>query len=205
MLKIYGRTTSSNVMKVLWACEELGLPFERIDIGGPFGGNREPGYLAMNPNGLVPTIDDDGFTLWESNTILRYLGAKHGPTELWPASPREQADCDRWMDWQLTVLAPAITPIFLQLVRTPEAQRDPAVIEASRRKTIEALAILEGHLEGRDYVGGRALTLGDIPVGIMVHRWFALPTERPAAPRLRKYYERLAERSGYRVHVMPMA
>src|ERR1700678_1784229 len=86
MLKIWGRNTSSNVQKAMFAIGELKLPHQRIDIGGAFGKNREPSYLAMNPNGLVPTLEEeDGFLLWESNSIVRYLAAKHGATVLEPA------------------------------------------------------------------------------------------------------------------------
>ena len=130
MLKIWGRTTSSNVQKVMWAVGELGLAYERIDIGGPFGKNNEPAYLAMNPNGLVPTLEeDDGFLLWESNSIVRYLAAKHGPGKLEPKDLRAQASAGRWMDWQLSVAGPAITPVFWGLIRTPPEKRDPAAID----------------------------------------------------------------------------
>src|SRR5579862_617738 len=120
MIKIWGRNTSSNVEKVMWAIEEIGLPHERIDIGGPFGKNREPAYLAMNPNGLVPTLEEeDGFVLWESNSIIRYLASKHGMGSLMPSDVRTRARASQWMDWQLTVMGPAITPVFWGLVRTP--------------------------------------------------------------------------------------
>ncbi|MCC7273003.1 MAG: glutathione S-transferase N-terminal domain-containing protein, partial [Alphaproteobacteria bacterium] len=132
MLKILGRKTSSNVMKVLMVCHELKIPFTREDIGGPFGKNNEPAYLALNPNGLVPTIDDDGFILWESHAIMRYLATKHRGTALWPEELQARANVDRWMEWGNTTAGPAITPMFLQLVRTPAPDRDPKVIEASR-------------------------------------------------------------------------
>ena len=129
MLKIWGRTTSSNVQKVMWAIGELGLKYERVDIGGPFGKNNEPAYLAMNPNGLVPTLEeDDGFLLWESNSIVRYLAAKHGPGKLEPKDLRAQASAARWMDWQLSVAGPAITPVFWGLIRTPPEKRDQGAI-----------------------------------------------------------------------------
>lgn len=119
MLKIWGRANSINVQKVLWCCDELSLEYERIDAGGPFGRTQNPDYLAMNPNGLIPTISDDGFTLWESNAIVRYLAAKHGVGGLCPEDLRERADADRWMDWQLGTLWVALRPVFIGLVRTP--------------------------------------------------------------------------------------
>jgi glutathione S-transferase len=202
VLKILGRNNSSNVQKVMWCCGELGLKVDRSDIGGPFGKNREPEYLALNPNGLVPTMDDDGFILWESNAIVRYLTAKHGTGTLWPADLRHRADADRWMDWQATAVAPAITPMFLGLYRTPPDKRDPAAIEASRVKTGEVLKILDAHLAKRPYVGGDTLTMGDIPLGIMGYRWFNFPIERPEMKNLRAWYDRLTQREAFRQHVM---
>lgn len=201
-LKIYGRTTSINVMKVLWTCVELGVPFTREDVGGPFGRNNEPWYRAMNPNGLVPTIDDDGFILWESNTVARYLAAKYGGGRLWPLGTQARADSERWMDWQLSVLGPAMFGVFWGLIRTPADKRDANAIEASRQKTIDAFRLLDAHLGTRDFVAGSALTIGDIPVAPFVHRWYALPIERPAMPNLEKYYKRLSERPGYKTHCM---
>src|SRR5262245_44515251 len=139
MLKIWGRKTSSNVQKVMWATGEMKLPVERLDVGGPFGKNREPAYLAMNPNGLVPTLEEeDGFTLWESNSILRYLAAKHrSPLE--PADLRARANAQKWMDWQLSVAQSAILPVFMGLVRTPPEKRDMKVIGEINAKLIEVM------------------------------------------------------------------
>ena len=122
MLKIHGRKNSSNVQKVLWTCAELGLPFERTDVGGPFGGNREPAYLALNPNGLVPVIEDDGVVLWESNAIIRYLAARYGDGTLLPTDPAARGQAEQWMDWVNTLLGPAIWPLFFGLIRTPPDQ-----------------------------------------------------------------------------------
>ncbi len=201
MLKIYGRNNSTNVMKVLWACVELNVPFTREDVGGQFGRNREDWYLAMNPNAVVPTIDDDGFILWESNSIVRYLAAKHG-SSLSPQDPAKRGDSDRWMDWQLSTLGPAMFMVFWGLIRTPPEQRDANAIEASRQKTIDALRMIDTLLANRKFLGGDTLTIGDIPVGPFVHRWFALPIERPKMPNLEKYYARLAERPGFKTHCM---
>ena len=202
MLKILGRNTSSNVQKVLWCCGELGLKFDRTDIGGPFGGNKEPEYLALNPNGLIPTIDDDGFVLWESNAIVRYVAQKHAPNRLLPADLRQRADAERWMDWQLSVVGPAITPVFLGLIRTPPDKRDPASIEAGRKRTAAAFGILDAHLAKRKFVAGDELTIGDIPLGIMAYRWFNFAIERPDHKHARAWYERLAQRPAFKRHVM---
>jgi glutathione S-transferase len=210
MLKIWGRANSSNVQKVLWGCEELGLPFERVDIGGPFGGNKEPPYLALNPNGLIPTIEDDGLVLWESNTILRYLagqygGAKPETATLLPNTPAKRADMERWMDWQLTTVVGPITTMFLGLIRTPPEKRDAAAIEAARKTAHGVFDILNAHLAKRDFVAGAHFTIGDIPAGVMTYRWFSLPIERNDQPHLRAWYDRLNQRSGYKKYVaLPM-
>src|SRR5438045_4722157 len=158
MLKIWGRTTSINVQKVMWAVGELTLPHERVDIGGSFGKNREPAYLAMNPNGLVPTLEEDGFLLWESNSIVRYLAAKYGVGTLAPADMQAQARASSWMDWQLTVAAPAITPVFWGLIRTPPEKRDHAAIEAGKVKTIAAMQMLDAQLAKSAFVAGDTLS-----------------------------------------------
>ena len=202
MLKIWGRNNSSNVQKVLWCCAELDLPFERIDVGGAFGGTRDAAYLAKNPNALVPTIEDDGFVLWESNAIVRYLAAKHGAGTLWPANAQTRAAAERWRDWQISTIGPAIAPVFWGLVRTAPADRDAAAIEAGRQKTAAALAILDGHLAGRRFVMGDAFTMADIPLGVLAYRWTAMDVERPAAANLEAWYGRLTERPGFRAHVM---
>ncbi len=149
MIKIWGRNTSVNVQKVMWTVGELDLPHERIDIGGPFGKNNEPAYLAMNPNGLVPTLQEDGFLLWESNSIVRYLAAKYGAGKLEPSDLRARAHANSWMDWQLTVAHPPLTPVFWGLVRTPPEKRDHAAIEAGKAKTIAVMKILDAQLAHR--------------------------------------------------------
>jgi glutathione S-transferase len=202
MLKILGRNNSSNVQKVLWCCEELGLKYEREDVGGPFGRNRDPEYLALNPNGLVPTIIDGDFVLWESNTIIRYLAAKHGNDTLYPTDLRARAMGERWMDWQLSVLGPAIMPIFVGLIRTPPEKRDQAAIAAARDKSATALKMLDGFLGRSDYVAGASFTVGDIPVGITTYRWYTFEIEREDFPNLKRWYERLSTRPGFKKHVM---
>ncbi len=202
MLKLWGRSNSTNVQKVIWCCEELGLPFERADVGGPFGGNRDPEYLALNPNGLVPAITEGDFSLWESNAIVRYLSAKHGSGTLWPESLEVRAEADKWMDWQMGTVWASFRPVFLGLVRTPPEERDEEEIEAGVKGTADAMRILDSHLAAREHVAGSEFTMGDIPLGVTLHRWFALDIERPALPNVETYYERLGERPAYRANVM---
>jgi glutathione S-transferase len=202
MLKVWGRNTSSNVQKVMWGIGEMGLKYERIDIGGPFGKNKEPAYLAMNPNGLVPTLEeDDGFLLWESNAILRYLAAKHAATVLEPKDLRMRALAHQWMDWQLSVLGPAITPVFWGLVRTPPEKRDHAAIEAGKARTTEAVKILDAQLAKTPYVAGADFSYGDIPVAIMVRRYRDLVPERPHFPNVERWYAAIAARAAFDEHV----
>jgi glutathione S-transferase len=201
MLKVWGRSTSSNVQKVMWAVTEIGLPVERIDIGGPFGKNREAAYLAKNPNGLVPTLEEeDGFLLWESNSIVRYLAAKH-KASLEPADLRQRALAQKWMDWQLTVMAPAIGPLFMGMVRTPPAERNAKAIDDSKAKTGEATRMLEDQLGKTRFLAGDTFSYGDIPIGIMIWRYRELAPERPAFKNVDRWYAEIAARPGFQQHV----
>ncbi len=202
MIKIWGRTNSVNVQKVLWCCDELGVDYERVDAGGKFGGTREAGYLAMNPTALIPTIQDDGFTLWESNTIVRYLSAKYGAETLWPQDPAARALADKWMDYQIGTLWVAFKPAFLGLVRTPPEEREMARIEASLGSTAETLSILDAHLAGSEYVAGSYLTIGDVALGPTVYRWLNMEIQRPHLPGLEAWHERLTTRPAYQRDVM---
>ena len=202
MLKLWGRTNSVNVKKALWALEELGLKDERIDAGMEHGVTKTPEYLKMNPNSLVPTIDDDGFILWESHTIVRYLAAKHGAGTLWPTNPRARADSDRWMDWTHSFSREFQRPVFWPLVRTPPEKRDQKAIAEAVKKCGEMLGIVDAALAGRKYLGGGALTMGDIPLGCHVQLWMRLPEsemrQRPRQPNLEAWFARLCERPAYR-------
>jgi len=198
MLTILGRKTSSNVMKLLWLCDELGIGFDRKDVGGPFGGNREPAYLAKNPNALVPTIEEaDAFTLYESNAILRYLATTRGGAALYPAEPRQRAKIDQWLDWQLGTNNRPMTVMFITLIRVPEEKRDMAAVGRARDEAEALWRIVEAQLEGQRYVCGDSLTLADIALGIFVHRWFVLPIARPELPNLAGWYARLQTHKGY--------
>lgn len=210
MLKIWGRINSVNVEKVLWCALELGLPFERIDAGLAFGVVDTPAFRAMNPCGKVPVIDDDGFILWESNAIVRYLAARHGPGGLMPDDAQERADADRWMDFQLGSVAPVLTPVFRGLVRTAPQDRDMALIARTFGELTAVLAVADGHLAGRDYLAAGRFTVADIPLGAAAHRWFNLPLEGtglepPALPHLAAWYDRLKVRpAAARLMVLPL-
>ena len=196
MLRIWGRVNSVNVKKALWAADELGLKYERVDAGMQYGVNKTPEYLAMNPTGLVPTISDDGFTLWESHSIVRYLAAKHGMGSLCPADLRARADADRWMDWAFT-FQNAMRNVFWGLIRTPPEKRDPKAIEEGRKRSIELLAIPESLLARRKYVAGDTFTMGDIPLGCEVQRYMRVPIARPKLPAVEAWFERLRERPAF--------
>ena len=203
MIKIWGRNTSVNVQKVMWAVGELGLAHQRIDIGGSFGKNREPAYLAINPNGLVPTLEEeDGFALWESNSIVRYLSAKYGAGRLEPEDLRQRARASSWMDWQLSVAGPAIFGMFWGLVRTPPEKRDHAAIDASRAKTTEAMKILDAQLAKTAFVAGDKLSMGDIPVALMAYRFRRLAPERPTLDNLERWFAGIEQRPAFKEQVL---
>jgi glutathione S-transferase len=202
MLKIWGRASSSNVMKTLWLCEELAIPHERIDAGGEFGRTTEPFYLAMNPNSRVPTIEEpDGYTLWESNSILRYLVATRSPGHaIHPAEPKRRGDIERWMDWQLASLNGPNSTVFFTYVRTPEPKRDYATAARARNEAEALWSIVDAHLAGREYLAG-GFSLADIALGPYIHRWFSLPIDRAPLRNLYAWYERLQTHPGYAKHV----
>lgn len=202
MLTIWGRNNSINVQKVMWTVGELGLEHVRHDVGGAFGGLDTPDYLAKNPNGLIPTLEDDGVTVWESHAVVRYLAAKYGAGSLWPEDPAARSAADQWMDWMQTVILKDMAPVFVGLVRTPPEQRDGTAIEAGVAGLARSWGVLDRHLEGRDYVAGGDLTMGDIPVGCACYRYHALDIERPALPNIAAWYERLQAREAFRTHVM---
>jgi glutathione S-transferase len=193
MLRIWGRTNSVNVKKALWCAEELGLKVERVDAGMQFGVVNTPEYRKMNPMGRVPTIDDDGFVLWESHSIVRYLCAKHSAGNLWPTDLMLRAGAERWMDWAFSFQA-AMRDVFWGLIRTPEDKRDAKAIEAGCKLSAELAAMLDENLAARPYVAGASFTMGDIPIGCEVQRWLRVPIERPALPHLEAWFKRLRER-----------
>ena len=197
-LAILGRLSSINVQKVVWCADEIGLAYERSDVGGSFGGNKTPEYLAMNPNGLVPTIVEDGFVLYESNAIVRYFASRYSRGNLWPDDPRKAADVDRWMEWLSTSMVPAMRDAFWQLIRTPEDKRDRAAVEKSRADSERLMGILDAHLARGEYMTGNGFTAADIVVGCAAHRWFNLPLARASRPHVERWYTLLKSRPGSR-------
>lgn len=201
MLKIYGRDNSINVRKVLWACAELGIAFEREDWGAGFRPTSEAGFLAMNPNAMVPVIDDDGFVLWESNSILRYLAAQYGGSALYPAAPRERARVDQWLDWQASDLNRSWSYAFMALARKSPEHGDAQQVAASIAGWTRFMQVLEQQLQhSGGYVAGADFTLADIAVGLSVNRWFGTPFEHAPLPAVAAYFERLTERPGFRIY-----
>jgi len=206
MLKIWGRISSINVRKVVWCAQELGLAFERVDAGRGFGVVQTPEYRALNPNSLVPTIEDeldDGerIVLWESNVVVRYLCARHAPGTLSPEPLAARFDAERWMDWQQTTLNPAGREAFMQFVRTPPAQRDAAAAARSVAVTERLFAQLDAHLAKRTHMAGDRFTIADFPIGCEVHRWFGLPAaeyRRPLWANVERYFATLRARPASR-------
>ena len=204
MLKVLGRHSSINVRKVLWTCDEIGLPFAREDWGIGFASTQSPAFLAKNPNALVPVIDDDGFVLWESNTICRYLATQHGRIDLLPVDAQARARVEQWMDWQAGELNNAWRYAFMALVRKSAAHTDATALQASRHNWNRHMQILEAQLAHTGaWVVGPVFTLADIVLGLSVHRWAMTPfgaDQRPALPAVAAYLERLRQRSGFVQH-----
>jgi len=205
MLKIWGRISSINVRKVVWCAQELALMFDRVDAGRDFGVVQTPAYRALNPNGLVPTIEDDSgderVVLWESNVVVRYLCARHASGTLYPEPLAARFDAERWMDWQQTTLNPAGREAFMQWVRTPREQRDAAAAARSVAATERLFAQLDAHLATRAYMTGDRFTVADIPIGCEIHRWFGLPAaeyRRPRWPSVERYFAALCARPASR-------
>jgi glutathione S-transferase len=201
-LRLWGRSTSMNVQKVLWALGELGLDFARIDAGGAYGGLDTDSYGALNPNRRVPTLEDEGLVLWESNVIVRYLASAYGRGDLHPDSPADAARADQWMDWMQTTLSPVFIPLFWEAVRKPPSQRSPERIAQLSEEAGRVYAMLDAHLGTSPWLGGQEFSMGDIPAGATLYRWFTMEIPRPGLPHLESWYARLGERPAYRDAVM---
>lgn len=196
MLRIFGRVSSINVRKVLWCCDELAIPHTREDWGSGFRSTREQEFLKLNPNGLIPVIDDDGFVLWQSNSIIRYL-ASRAPA-LYPAAPRERAVIDQWIDWQATELNDAWRYAFMSLVRRSPEHQDAKLIERSIAQWSRMMTLLDTQLTANGgHVASGAFTLADIPIGLSVHRWYSTPLARPELRTIDAYYRRLNDRPAF--------
>jgi len=193
-LKIWGRMSSINVKKVVWTAQELGLDFQRNEAGGQFGLVKTPEYLLLNPNALVPVMEDGDFVLWESNVIVRYLCAKHSPGQLYPSDLRERFEAERWMDWQQTTFSPASRPGFWQLIRTAPEQRNAQTISDSNAAVEALLATLDAQLGRHAFVAGDRFTMADMVLGCEAHRWFGLPQPRESWPNVERWYQGLRAR-----------
>jgi len=204
-LTIWGRANSVNVQKVLWCLAELDLAYERIDAGMAFGKNDQPEYLAMNPNGRVPTLVDGDYVLWESNSIMRYLNLAHGKASpIYPQSPQARAAVDRWLDWTLSTLQPVDRPVFWALVRTPKEKRDMVAIQ----KDVDAEAVVwripEALLATRRYIEGDQFTIADIALGAFARRWFGVGgVTKPKLPNLERWFALISERPGFQKFIAP--
>ncbi len=202
MLTIYGRSSSINVQKVMWTVGELGVAHRRVDLGGRFGGLDAPDYLAKNPHRRVPTLEEDGTVVWESNAIMRYLAARHGAGTLWDADPGRRAQHDQWMDWLQTTLAPGFYGLFWAKVRTPPEQQDAAEIARLEQRCGDLYGLLERQLGDKAFLVEERLGLADLALGTTLFRYFTMEIVRPALPRLESWYGRLQERPAYRSYAM---
>lgn len=202
MLRIWGRRNSSNVRKVLWCAEEIGLPYESIEVGGAFGGTQSAEYRALNPNGLVPVIEDHGLPLWESNAIVRYLAARYALGTLYPVDVAERARSEQWMDWTSASFAVAFRELFWGVVRTAPADRDETRIAAALVRCGDLLTVADAALAQQPWLSGERFAMGDIPLGAFAYAWFEMPIQRPELPHLADWYARLQQRPAYRKGVM---
>lgn len=198
-LKILGKSSSINVRKVLWTCAEIGLDFDLTEFGsGTSNSVTTPEFLILNPNAMVPVIQYEGQVLWESNTICRYLAARHQRTDLLPQDPMARAQVEKWMDWQATELNNAWRYAFMALVRHSPAHRDTAAIEHSVREWNRHMSIADLQLQRTGtYLVGDQFTLADIVLGLSLNRWRASPIAHANLPALQTYFDLLSKRSGY--------
>jgi glutathione S-transferase len=201
-ITILGRANSSNVQKVVWLAAEAGLNTRRVDFGGSFGGLHDESYLKLNPNSVIPTLIHGDVVVWESNSILRYLCNRFELTQFYPCGSADRSLVERWMDWQLTTWNPGAANLFRLYIRTPVEQRDPQEAGEARSQNVAALEKLEQRLAGQSFVAGNELTIADMTMGALAHRWFSLPVERPAFPEVRRWYDRLCRRSAFHEHIV---
>jgi glutathione S-transferase len=203
VLTVWGRRSSFNLQKVMWLVGELKLPHTHIPAGGSHGGLDDPAFLAMNPHGRIPVIEDGATTVWESQAILRYLAARYGRGRFWSDDPAERSLAERWMDWSQASLQPDfLLGVFWGFYRTPEAQRNMSMVNAKIRACARHFQLLDRVLADRPFLCGDALTLADIPAGTSLYRYFEIDIERPSVPHVEAWYRRPQERPAYREHVM---
>lgn len=196
-MTLWGRLSSANVQKAVWALEEVGVEYRQIDKGGKFGGLDEPAYRALNPNGLVPTLEDGNVTVWESHAIVRYLSAEYASGLLWPVEPQDRAVVDQWTDWAATTFQPAWIGVYAQLVRLPKDQQNPEVLAANLARANGLYAILDRQLAKTPYVAGENFTYADIVIGVSMYRWTTMGIELLDRPHLDAWHKRLTARPAY--------
>ncbi|OWJ74382.1 glutathione S-transferase family protein [Haematobacter genomosp. 1] len=201
-MKIWGRDNSTNVRKVLWCAEELGLHYEHIPAGGSFGIVSTAEFQALNPNGLVPCMQDGSLVLWESNAIIRYLARQYGEGRFAPADARLWAAADKWMDWASLSFAVPFRDLFWNIVRRTAETRDEAAMLRGQEQCAALMAVADTALTERPWLSGDHLGIGDIPLGCIAYAWFNMPIERPSLPALEAWYDRLSQRKAYRKAVM---
>ena len=202
MLEIWGRKNANQVIQVLWTLSELGVDYERHSIGTESGDLDTDDYKSLNPNSKIPTIRDNGFVLWESHAIIRYLARQYGFGNLYPEDPQKVAISDQWMTWSTDGFMGTFFPVFWQLVRTEESHRDYNKIAKMAKQSAEVLKVLEGHLANNKFVAGHEFTYGDIPLGVLIHKYFVLDIKRPTMPGIEAWYQRLTERDPFKEHAM---
>ena len=202
MLEVWGRKNANQVIQVLWTLAELGLEYKRYSVGVSSGDLDTDEYRALNPNSKIPTIRDNGYVLWESHAIIRYLAREYGLGTIYPSDSQQAALSDQWMTWSTDSFMGTFFPVFWQLVRTEEAQRDYDKIAEMAKKSSDILRTLEGHLINNNFVAGKELTYGDIPLGVLIHKYFVLDIDRPSLPGIEAWYGRLCEREAFQEHAM---
>ena len=200
-MRVLGKVSSINVRKVLWTCHEIGIRYQREDWGSGFRPTETAEFLEVNPNGLVPVIEDEEGFLWESNTICRYLAGKHERADLLPSIPRQRAGVEQWMDWQATDLNSSWRYAFLALVRNHPLFQDQQQIAASIAEWNTKMGVLEGQLNKTGaFAAGATFTLADVVLGLSVNRWLMTPMTRPIYPAIAAYHERLCRRPAFIEH-----
>lgn len=201
MLRILGKASSINVRKVLWTCAELQIPFTREDWGSGFKSTNDAEFLTLNPCAMVPVIQDGDFTLWESNTIIRYLASRYDGSQLYPSEPQARARVDQWIDWQASELNRSWSYAFMSLVRQSPDYQDRAALANGVEQWSKTMSILDQQLHKTGaYISGEAFSLADIPLGLSVNRWFETPLAHPDYPAVSAYYARLSQREGFRLY-----
>lgn len=202
MITVWGRRNSVNVQKVLWALEELDVPYRRENVGGSFGGNHDGDFLAMNPMGLVPVIRDGDVTMFESNAIVRWLAARYRAGVLRPADPRGLAMAEQWMEWAQVNFAPLVSTLFVNRVRSLSENRNAAAAAAAEAKAAEVLQVADAWLARHDWFAGPAFSFGDIVMGALFWRYMGIDSARPATPHLAEWLESLQSREAFRRTIM---